>query len=98
MPTASSRWQAQLLGYQSMPVEQLLCAEEVELADPIASLIGQPGCRELCANCGEEVVNQREILTPHGLLCRARATGRYYRALPHGDVWTSDELALVRGR
>lgn len=42
-PTAGSRWESQLLGYQTMPVEQLLCTEQVELAEPIASWSVRPG-------------------------------------------------------
>ena len=78
-PAATSRWRAQLLGYQRMPVEQLLRVERVTLVESITSVVGRPGCRASCCDCGEEINNGRDIATPRGLLCRACATAPYYR-------------------
>ena len=73
-PEADSRWQAQLLGYQRMPSHVLLCSDAVELIAPPTRLDG----REQCVECGEEIVNRREIRTLSGLMCRACAGAAYY--------------------
>jgi formylmethanofuran dehydrogenase subunit E len=81
-PAAKGRWEAQLLGYQIMPVDWLLRAECVTLADPTPGVLGQPGHRQLCAECGEEVIKSRDATTPLGIRCRGCTTDRYYRAVP----------------
>lgn len=79
-PEATNRWQAQLLAYQRMPDDVLLCAQEVTLKTPIDQLIGRAGQRAQCAACGEEILNGRERLIDGRVLCRACAEGgeRYY--------------------
>jgi formylmethanofuran dehydrogenase subunit E len=75
---APSRWHAQLVGYQLMPAEQLLRAQQVELEVPVARIVGRPG-RVMCADCGEEILNGRETPSPGGTRCRGCATDhRYY--------------------
>jgi len=79
---APNRWHAQLLGYQLMPVEQLLCMQPVQLQIPVARLLGQPGPRELCMGCGEEILNQRALATPGGPRCPGCfGSHRYYRRI-----------------
>jgi formylmethanofuran dehydrogenase subunit E len=75
---ARSRWHAQLAAYQVMPADQLLCARPVELRLSLAALISQPGVRALCAACGEEIINQREVARDGKTLCQACADGAYY--------------------
>jgi formylmethanofuran dehydrogenase subunit E len=80
-PAARSRWHAQMSAYQSMPIEQLLCVQQVELAQPVRVLIGRPG-RAMCAVCGEEILNQRVVASASGTRCRGCAGDcRYYREL-----------------
>ena len=79
---AQSRWHAQLAAYQVMPAEELLCIQPVELALSMQDIISRPGVRAVCAACGEEIINEREVSREGSVLCRACAgEGRYYRAV-----------------
>jgi formylmethanofuran dehydrogenase subunit E len=79
-PEAPDRWHAQLAGYQLMPPEQLLRAEGVQLGPRLASILGAPAAaRVTCTQCGEEILNRRELATPHGPVCRGCA------GTPHGE-------------
>jgi formylmethanofuran dehydrogenase subunit E len=77
-PEAGSRWEAMLLGYQRMPTAALLTAQAVQLNTPVAELISKPGHRVICATCGEEILNEREVARDGVLLCRACAGAAYY--------------------
>lgn len=77
-PEAGSRWEAMLLGYQRMPTAALLTAQAVRLTTPVADLISRPGHRVTCAVCGEEILNEREVIRDGVLLCRACAGSAYY--------------------
>ncbi|MDQ6693216.1 MAG: FmdE family protein [Chloroflexota bacterium] len=81
MPQADDRWHAQLEAYQFIPEEELLDAEEVTLNVPLDKIISKPGMRVICQQCGEEVMNEREVNIEGRLFCRGcTATGesRYY--------------------
>lgn len=77
-PAASDRWQAQLLGYQVMPAHELLLAQAVNLTVSLASIISQHGHRVICEECGEDIINEREVKFDDHILCRACADGGYY--------------------
>ena len=77
-PNARGRWEAQLLGYQAMPVEELLVAQRVQLKTSLDRIIGRDGERVLCELCGEEIINQREVVQAGVLLCRSCAGESYY--------------------
>ena len=80
MTTAQSHWHTQLAAYQIMPVDELLCASPVELEVPIQSIISRPGVRAICAVCGEEIINEREVVRGGITLCRScTIERRYYR-------------------
>ena len=76
--TAPSRWHAYLQGYQSMPDQELLQVQEVRLTQPIATILSRPNARVLCADCGEEIMNEREVQLGGRVLCRPCAGERYY--------------------
>jgi formylmethanofuran dehydrogenase subunit E len=78
-PEATSRWEAQLLGYQRLPDEDLLVWQHVTLTTPVAKIVSQPGRRVRCDRCGEEVMNEREIVRDGVALCQACAGAAYYR-------------------
>lgn len=80
-PDARNRWQGMLLGYQVMPVDELLVAQPVVLRVSLDSLISSAGARAVCAECGEEIVNERELLVAGRVLCRGCALGGYCRPL-----------------
>lgn len=77
-PEAKNRWEAQLLSYQTMPDEDLLGFKWVTMRINIPALIGQAGARVNCDACGEEILNQREVLWESKILCRACAGQAYY--------------------
>jgi formylmethanofuran dehydrogenase subunit E len=83
-PAARNRWSAMLVGYQAMPVDQLLVAQWVELITPAVSLISRAGYRVSCERCGEEIINEREVRQAGLVLCRACAGDGYYRAKGDG--------------
>ncbi len=98
-PHAKNRWEANLIGYQHMPDEQLFSFQWVRLIRPIQALISQPGKRAVCDRCGEEIMNEREVFFDDLTLCRACAGESYYVAeqveesLPTlHPVWLSQPL------
>jgi formylmethanofuran dehydrogenase subunit E len=77
-PEATSSWEAMLLGYQRMSDGDLLAAQRVTLKTPVADLISRPGHRVQCARCGEEILNEREVVRGGEILCRTCAGFGYY--------------------
>lgn len=84
-PAESSHYRAMLQAYQVMPENELLTIQEVELEPSLAAIISQPGIRVQCSACGEEIINQRELLVDGRILCLACAGGAYYRPRPHPE-------------
>jgi formylmethanofuran dehydrogenase subunit E len=80
-PAADSRWQAQLAAYQIMPVAELLCAQPVALTVSLERLLSRHGLRVTCAVCGEEIINQREVLIDGRPICRGCAGEGYCRPM-----------------
>lgn len=78
-PGEGDSWYAQLTGYQIMPDEALLVVQPVELNVSMAAIISQPGLRAVCAQCGEEIMNEREVVRGGIVLCRSCAGERYYQ-------------------
>ncbi len=79
-PEPRGHYFAQLRAYQSMPDSHLLSLTAVELAVPVRELISRPGVRVSCEQCGEEIINERELCVNGRRLCRACGGGAYYRA------------------
>ncbi len=90
-PPTDDRWWAQLIGYQRMPDALLLAWRPVILRTPVEALISRPGLRATCAECGEEIMNEREVERDGLVLCRACAGQTYYRAAEGGAM----DLAVV---
>lgn len=78
MPSARNKWEAQLIGYQHIPDELLLHWESVALTVPIKQIIGRAGKRTACQICGEEIINQREVLREGSVLCKSCAGDSYF--------------------
>ncbi len=77
-----SRWQMQLDAYQTLPVEELLIVQPVELIISTKALTSRPGIRATCSVCGEEIINEREIIRDGLTLCRHCAgMDTYYGSL-----------------
>jgi formylmethanofuran dehydrogenase subunit E len=77
-PQGRNKWERQLLGYQRMPALELLRIQAVCLTTPVEQIVSQPGRKALCDICGEEIMNEREILRNDMTLCRACAGPAYY--------------------
>ena len=84
-PEAKSRWHSYLEAYQIMPDEELLHVQPVQLTHPLEKIISRPLVRVNCAQCGEEVMNEREVVVNGRLLCKQCAHLGYYvfGASPH---------------
>lgn len=81
-PTARNNWEAQLIGYQTIPDELLLSWQWVGLTVPVKEIVGQPGKRVICEICREEIINQREVLREGIVICRSCAGDSYFRFAP----------------
>ncbi|MEZ4636454.1 MAG: FmdE family protein [Caldilineaceae bacterium] len=82
---------AQLHAYQIMPIDELLTVQEVTLTTPIEVIVSRPGVRVDCDECGEEIINEREIRIGERVLCRSCAGGGYYQTAETRQV--SENLA-----
>lgn len=80
-PDASSRWEAMLLGYQRMTPAELFVWRAVNLTTPVAAIISRAGHRAICDRCGEEILNEREVMVGGATFCRHCARGGYYHHL-----------------
>lgn len=81
-PDEERRYFAQLEAYQVMPEEELFRFQEVELNPSLEALISIPGVRVSCDFCGEEIINERQVLMDGFTLCRTCARQGYYYPLP----------------
>lgn len=70
---------AQLHGYQVMPDEQLFSTTPVTLAPSIEQIVSRAGLRVNCTLCGEEIINEREIVLGGQPYCRACLGQGYYQ-------------------
>lgn len=77
-PSEPNPYYAQLQAYQVMPDADLLTVCEVRLQVPVATIVARPGERVSCDNCGEEIINQREVLVDGRTRCRTCAGQAYY--------------------
>lgn len=75
---AASRWHAYLAAYREFPAHDLFGQREVRLNFDLAATVGRPGTRAVCAGCGEEILNQREIAQEGRILCRSCAGQSYW--------------------
>jgi len=79
-PNQPSRWHEYLLGYQRIPDELLVTVQSVTLRQPLAIILSQPHKRAICQQCGEEVMNEREVVGGDGrILCQPCAGHSYYQ-------------------
>jgi formylmethanofuran dehydrogenase subunit E len=72
---------AQLVGYQRMPDAVLFSITPVVLTPPVESLISRAGVRVNCCVCGEEIINEREIVREGKVYCRGCVGEGYYQSL-----------------
>jgi formylmethanofuran dehydrogenase subunit E len=77
-PSDSTKWETYLIGYQRMPDEALLCIQEIQLNFSLKQVISRAGIRTTCVLCGEEIINEREVLENGLPYCRGCMFGGYY--------------------
>ena len=80
-PDSRNRWEAMLLGYQSLPATELFVVQHVRLDVPLSQTISRAGRKAVCDICGEEIINGREISNNNLVLCRACAGDGYFHIL-----------------
>jgi formylmethanofuran dehydrogenase subunit E len=78
LPQESRPYFAQLKAYQVLPDEELLIVEDILLNQSPEKIISRPGVRVTCALCGEEIINERELVRGSLTLCRSCAGEGYY--------------------
>ena len=79
VPDESRHYFAQMQVYQTMPDEEMFLFHDVILNTPIEDIVSRPGVRVNCDVCGEEIMNEREILREGLMLCRTCAGVGYYQ-------------------
>lgn len=79
IPESANSWESQLEAYQTMPDEELLSVQPVQLTLSLEMIISKPGLRVKCSLCGEEISNEREIIQQGIVFCRSCAGERYYQ-------------------
>ncbi len=80
-PQARNKWQAQLLGYQHMPAADLVIVQNVQLETPVEQIISRRKARARCETCGEEIINERELVRDGVVLCQSCAGQGYSRVV-----------------
>lgn len=78
LPEGGKRWHAYLEAYQRFPEEEMFAVQEVALTFDLKAVVGKPGMREVCSQCGEEIINQREVRQDGAILCRSCAGESYW--------------------
>jgi len=81
-PDEPRHYFAQLQAYQIMPDAELLRIQEVVLNPTLEELISKPLARVNCDYCGEEIINEREVIVNGTILCRTCANAGYYLIEP----------------
>lgn len=82
-PDEPRHYFAQMTAYQIMPDDKMFLASAVQLVTPIQAIISRPGARVNCNLCGEEIMNEREIIQDGQILCRSCAGDSFYQfAMP----------------
>ncbi len=77
-PEAQDKWHAMLLGYQRIPDADLFSFQFVRLTISLDRIISRPGQRVNCQECGEEIINEREIRVEGRILCKSCTGDSYY--------------------
>jgi len=77
-PEARNRWESYLLGYQRMPDDLLFGSQSVVLTQSIQAIVSRAGVRVNCEVCGEEILNEREVVREGAVLCQSCAGNGYY--------------------
>jgi len=69
-PKEKRRYYAMLHGYQVMPDDILLSKQAIALQMPLSEIISRSGVRANCDQCGEEIINEREVKLDGKTFCQ----------------------------
>src|SRR3989304_6825537 len=94
---ARNKWEAQLLGYQRMPAHELLAARPVRLRVSAREIISRAGRKAVGAACGEEILNEREIIADGLTLCRGCLGEAYYLPAPADGELLQQQIPAEAG-
>ncbi|MEZ4860662.1 MAG: FmdE family protein [Caldilineaceae bacterium] len=78
-PQEPRHYYAQLQAYKIMPDAELLTVQPVQLCRPLTAIVSRPGYRVNCAVCGEEIINEREIMVEGQPHCQTCVGNGYYQ-------------------
>jgi len=95
-PDEKKHYYAQLIGYQHMPDAELLTLQPVRLSVPVAQIVSRAVVRVNCAGCGEEIINEREVMREERPYCPACAGPAYYA--PEALLFVVDGEVVKRER
>ena len=84
-PDAESRWHAYLASYQILPDNRLLTVQSVRLTSTIEEILSKPEAFAVCDQCGEEIINGREVRRDNLVYCRTCSGDTYYRVEPENN-------------
>ncbi len=73
-----SRWHAYLEAYQILPDEVLFKVQSIALNFSTQQVLSRHGWRVTCDECGEEIINEREVVRNGQTLCKVCAGDAYY--------------------
>ena len=97
-PGENHHYFAQLTGYQLMPADELFSVTPVVLTTPVEDLVSRAGVRTNCAACGEEIINEREIIAGREAYCRSCLGQTYYQVSAQGmQIFAGVERAPIDG-
>jgi len=85
-PGEPRRYFAQMHAYKVMPAAEMFSFMAVCLKSSIEQLVSRPKVRTICARCGEEIINEREIPRDGQNFCRGCAGEAYYKMFPPGSI------------
>jgi formylmethanofuran dehydrogenase subunit E len=77
-PDDAAPYAAQLKGYQIMPEAELFTFRQVSLQPSLETILSQPDFRAHCCLCGEEIINQREVVRDGLAYCQTCSGAGYY--------------------
>src|SRR5574340_325266 len=77
-PEEKRHYFAQLKGYQLMPDDVLFSFTWVALTPSAEAIMSKPGVRTECSTCGEEIINEREVIIDGIVYCQSCGGQSYY--------------------
>ncbi len=70
----------------TIPESEIFTIEAVEITIPPQDLPGFPTHKDVCSQCGEQILDRREIIRDGRVLCKNCLNGSYYsRKKDHGE-------------